>query len=143
MPALTQSIKFTMRETGFTRGIGTWLKVNEKDGFDCQSCAWPSPDDHRHIFEFCENGVKALASEATWKHIGPESSGNIRSRDLSKQSDYWLELQGRLIHPMVKQPGATHYEPKMLTASRSCSARIAFKTASVSLIDSLSLWSAF
>ena len=72
MASLTQSIKFTLRETGFTRGLGTWLKVNKKDGFDCQSCAWPSPDDHRHLFEFCENGVKALSSEATRKQIGPE-----------------------------------------------------------------------
>ena len=62
----------TARETGFTRGIGDWLKVNKKNGFDCQSCAWPSPDEHRHVFEFCENGVKALTSEATKKHIGPE-----------------------------------------------------------------------
>jgi len=111
MPSLTQSIKFTLRETGFTRGISTWLKVNKKDGFDCQSCAWPSPDDHRHVFEFCENGVKALASEATRKHIGPEFFREHSIADLSKQSDYWLELQGRLIHPMVKQPGATHYAP--------------------------------
>jgi hypothetical protein len=44
MRALTQSIKFILRETGFTRGLATWLKVNKKDGFDCQSCAWPSPD---------------------------------------------------------------------------------------------------
>jgi molybdopterin-dependent oxidoreductase alpha subunit len=111
MSALTQSLKFTLRETGFTRGIGTWLKINKKDGFDCQSCAWPSPDDHRHVFEFCENGVKALASEATLKHIGPEFFRKHSIADLSKQSDYWLELQGRLVHPMVKQPGATHYEP--------------------------------
>ena len=47
MPALTESLRFTIRETGLTRGIGDWLKVNKKDGFDCQSCAWPSPDDHR------------------------------------------------------------------------------------------------
>jgi molybdopterin-dependent oxidoreductase alpha subunit len=111
MPALTQSIKFTLRETGFTRGLGTWLKVNKKDGFDCQSCAWPSPDDHRHVFEFCENGVKALASEATRKHIGPEFFREHSIADLSKQSDNWLELQGRLIHPMVKRSSATHYEP--------------------------------
>jgi molybdopterin-dependent oxidoreductase alpha subunit len=111
MPALTQSIKFTMRETGFTRGIGTWLKVNKKDGFDCQSCAWPSPDDHRHVFEFCENGVKALTSEATRKHIGREFFREHSIADLSKQSDYWLELQGRLVHPMLKQSGASHYEP--------------------------------
>ena len=111
MPALTQSIKFALRETGFTRGLSTWLKVNKKDGFDCQSCAWPSPDDHRHVFEFCENGVKALSSEATRKQIGQEFFREHSIADLSKQSDYWLELQGRLIHPMVKRSGATHYQP--------------------------------
>src|SRR5881394_2574649 len=110
MRALTESLRFTMRETGLTRGLTDWLKVNKKDGFDCQSCAWPSPDDHRHIFEFCENGVKALTSEATRKHIGPEFFREHSIADLSKHSDNWLELQGRLLHPMVKQAGATHYE---------------------------------
>src|SRR5438552_810024 len=111
MPALTQSLKFTLRETGFTRGIGTWLKVNKKDGFDCQSCAWPSPDDHRHVFEFCENGVKALTSEATRKQIGAEFFREHSIADFRKHSDTWLELQGRLVHPIVKPAGATHYEP--------------------------------
>jgi anaerobic selenocysteine-containing dehydrogenase len=103
MRALTQSIKFTLRETGLSRGLSTWLKINKKDGFDCQSCAWPSPDDGRHVFEFCENGVKALTSEATRKQIGPEFFREHSIADLRKQSDYWLELQGRLVHPMVKR----------------------------------------
>jgi hypothetical protein len=60
--AMTQSAKFTLRQMGPVRGLKTWLKVNKKDGFDCQSCAWPSPDHDRHLFEFCENGVKAFAS---------------------------------------------------------------------------------
>jgi molybdopterin-dependent oxidoreductase alpha subunit len=111
MPALIQSLKYTLRETGFVRGIGAWLKVNKKDGFDCQSCAWPNPDGRRHLFEFCENGVKALASEGTVKHIGPEFFREHSVADLQERSDYWLELQGRLIHPMVKREGATHYEP--------------------------------
>src|SRR5437588_5458583 len=71
MHALFESLKFTARETGFTRGIRDWIKVNKKDGFDCQSCAWPSPDEDRHLFEFCENGVQELASEATQKRLGP------------------------------------------------------------------------
>ncbi len=79
MHALAESLKFTLRETGLVRGIGDWLKVNKKDGFDCQSCAWPSPDEDRHLFEFCENGVKALTSEATRKHIGPEFFASTRS----------------------------------------------------------------
>lgn len=111
MPALIQSLKFTLRETGFTRGIGSWLKVNKKDGFDCQSCAWPNPDSHRHLFEFCENGVKALASEGTLKHVTPEFFRKHSIADLQKQSDYWLEFQGRIVHPMVKRENATHYEP--------------------------------
>src|SRR5207302_1289237 len=111
MHALVESLKFTARETGFTRGLTDWLKVNKKDGFDCQSCAWPSPDEDRHLFEFCENGVKALTSEATKKHIGPEFFREHSIADLQKQTDHWLELQGRLVHPMVKRAGAAHYEP--------------------------------
>src|SRR5256714_5431399 len=110
MRALTESLRFTMRETGFTRGLTDWLKVNKKDGFDCQSCAWPSPDDHRHVFEFCENGVKALTSEATRKKITPDFFREHSIAELQQQSDNWLELQGRLVHPVVKLPGGTHYE---------------------------------
>src|SRR5437660_3688483 len=111
MHALFESLKFTARETGFTRGITDWLRVNKKGGFDCQSCAWPSPDEDRHLFEFCENGVKALTSEATKKQIGPEFFCEHSIADLQKQTDHWLELQGRLVHPMVKRAGATYYEP--------------------------------
>src|SRR5947209_7178440 len=110
MHALGESLKFTARETGFVRGISDWLKINKKDGFDCQSCAWPSPDDDRHWLEFCENGVKALTSEATKKHIGPEFFRQHSIAELSEQTDHWLELQGRLIHPMVKREGGSHYE---------------------------------
>ena len=53
--------------TGIVRGAGLLLRVNQADGFDCQSCAWPSPDSGRHAFEFCENGAKAVADEATRK----------------------------------------------------------------------------
>src|SRR5437879_3990326 len=108
---LVESLKFTARETGFVRGIGDWLKINKKDGFDCQSCAWPNPDEDRHLFEFCENGVKALTSEATKKRIGLEFFREHSIADLREQTDNWLELQGRLVHPMVKRAGATHYEP--------------------------------
>ena len=111
MEAIVQSLKYTVRETGLSRGIRTWMKVNKKDGFDCQSCAWPNPDGERHTFEFCENGVKALTSEATLKHIGPDFFRDHSIEDLQSHSDYWLELQGRLIHPMVRRENAAHYEP--------------------------------
>src|ERR1700730_1197500 len=65
LPALYQSGRFTLGKMGFIRGLSTWTKVNQKRGFDCQSCAWPNPQDHRHVLEFCENGVKEIADEAT------------------------------------------------------------------------------
>lgn len=111
MRAVTESLKFTFRESGFTRGFRDWFKINQKDGFACQSCAWPSPDVDPHVFEFCENGVKALTSEATRKKITPDFFREHSIADLQTRTDHWLELQGRLVHPMVKQPGATHYEP--------------------------------
>lgn len=111
MQAMLQSFKFTLRQMGPGRGLETWLKVNKKNGFDCQSCAWPSPDEHRHLFEFCENGVKAFSSEATTKHITSDFFREHSISDLLGHSDYWLEQQGRLVEPMVKREGATHYEP--------------------------------
>jgi molybdopterin-dependent oxidoreductase alpha subunit len=111
LKAVSESIKFTLRQVGAVRGVQTWLKVNKKDGFDCQSCAWPSPDHDRHMFEFCENGVKALASEATTKLADPEFFRTHSIPEMLQESDYWLEQQGRLSHPMVKREGATHYTP--------------------------------
>jgi molybdopterin-dependent oxidoreductase alpha subunit len=111
LPAVIQSLKFTMTQPGPVRGLQTWLKINKKDGFDCQSCAWPSPDYERHMFEFCENGVKALASEATKTQATPQFFREHSIADLLQESDYWLEQQGRLVHPMVKRKGATHYTP--------------------------------
>jgi molybdopterin-dependent oxidoreductase alpha subunit len=110
MRAVTESLKFTLRETGLTRGIGHWFKINQKHGFACQSCAWPSPDVDPHVFEFCENGVKALTSEATRKTITPDFFREHSIADLQKRTDHWLELQGRLVHPMIKRAGASHYE---------------------------------
>lgn len=111
MAAVTESVRFTLRETGLTRGISDWLRVNKKDGFDCQSCAWPNPDERRHVFEFCESGVKALVSEGTRKQITTGFFAEHSIDDLKRRSDHWYELQGRLVHPMIKREGATHYEP--------------------------------
>ncbi len=80
-------------------------------GFDCQSCAWPSPDKKRKLFEFCENGAKAVSDESTKKRITPEFFARHSIVELAAQSDYWLNQQGRLTSPMVRHPNATHYEP--------------------------------
>lgn len=111
LSSIAQSLKFAARESGLVRGVTSWLKVNKKDGFDCQSCAWPNPDDERKLIEFCENGAKALASETTRKRITPDFFRQHSIADLQRQSDYWLEQQGRLTSPMIKREGASHYEP--------------------------------
>src|SRR6516164_2876249 len=62
-----QSLRYVWGRMGVTRGTGALLKLNQIDGFDCQGCAWPSPDERRHVAEFCENGAKALSDEGTRK----------------------------------------------------------------------------
>ena len=111
VPGVLQTALFTWKEMGIVRGVGALLKVNQKDGFDCQSCAWPSPDGDRHAFEFCENGVKAVADEATTKRIGADFFREHSVASLAKKSDYWLGQQGRLTQPMILEPGASHYAP--------------------------------
>ena len=111
LPAVLQTVRFTMKEMGAVRGVGQLLRLNQKKGFDCQSCAWPSPDDERHFAEFCENGVKAVSDEATTKRITREFFAAHSVADLAAQSDHWLNHQGRLTEPMVLREGATHYEP--------------------------------
>ena len=111
LPALYQSGRFTLQKMGVLRGLSTWTKVNQKRGFDCQSCAWPNPDNDRHVLEFCENGVKAIADEATTRRISSEFFSQHSITDLQQRSDYWLGSQGRLTEPMVKRPNSDHYEP--------------------------------
>jgi molybdopterin-dependent oxidoreductase alpha subunit len=109
--AVMKSMQFSWSEAGMTRGTHGLLKMNQKDGFDCSSCAWPDPDDHRSVAEFCENGAKATASDADDKACGPEVFAKHSLADLSRMTDRDQNNLGRLTHPMVKRPGGTHYEP--------------------------------
>ncbi len=109
--AVVKTNSFVVMGVGPVRGTKLLLEVNQKDGFDCQSCAWPSPDGDRHTFEFCENGAKAIADEATPERCTPEFFQRYAVAELAARSDYWLNRQGRLTHPMVLHPGATHYAP--------------------------------
>ena len=63
--AVCSTLAVSVREMGVVRAVRMLLALNKEDGFDCQSCAWPSPDKDRHVAEFCENGAKAVADEAT------------------------------------------------------------------------------
>jgi molybdopterin-dependent oxidoreductase alpha subunit len=111
IPAIWNTMLYGIGEMGPIRSSEAFLKINHVTGFDCQSCAWPSPDKKRKIFEFCENGAKAVSDESTKKRITPEFFARHSIADLAAQSDYWLNAQGRLTSPMVRHANATHYEP--------------------------------
>jgi molybdopterin-dependent oxidoreductase alpha subunit len=111
VPAIIETFKALTSEMGLVRGARTMLKVNQPGGVDCPGCAWPEPDGERSHFEFCENGAKHVADEATTKRVTPEFFQQWSVADLRLQSDEWLGAQGRITHPMLLQRDATHYEP--------------------------------
>jgi molybdopterin-dependent oxidoreductase alpha subunit len=108
--AVVSSARHVWREMGVVRGARTLARLNQKDGFDCPGCAWPDPEGHRSHFEFCENGAKAVAEEATTRRVTPDFFREWSVADLSHKSDYWLGKQGRITEPVVLRRGATHYE---------------------------------
>jgi molybdopterin-dependent oxidoreductase alpha subunit len=109
--AITGSLKNTLGKMGVVRGARALLKLNQKGGIDCQSCAWADPEEHRTLAEFCENGAKAMADEGTTERVTPEFFQKYGVAELSAQTDQWLNAQGRLTQPMILREGATHYEP--------------------------------
>ncbi|MEZ0066006.1 molybdopterin-dependent oxidoreductase alpha subunit [Streptacidiphilus sp. MAP12-20] len=110
IPALRHTTRMAAAQMGLPRAVKTLLKLNQPDGFDCPGCAWPEPD-HTHVAEFCENGAKAVAEEATLRRIGPEFFAEHSVAELAERSGYWLGQQGRLTTPMLLDEGATHYTP--------------------------------
>src|SRR5215467_12085586 len=111
LTSVLKAAEFTIKEPGIVRGVAALSHLNQFDGTDCPGCAWPDPDQERSLNEYCENGVKAIAEEATSKRCTPEFFEQWSVSELSKQSDYWLGHQGRLTHPMVLRAGSDHYEP--------------------------------
>jgi len=110
LPAVVNSVRFVGSQAGVKRGLPLLRDINQTGGFDCPGCAWPEPL-HRHPAEFCENGAKAVAEEATRLTVGPEFFATHSVADLFDKSGYWLGQQGRLTEPMHLAEGATHYAP--------------------------------
>jgi len=100
-----------VRYMGTKRSLQTLTTLNQKDGFDCPSCAWPDPDGSRKVAEFCENGAKAVASEAMTARATPEFFAAHSIASLAAQSDVWLDRAGRITYPMLRSRGAAHYTP--------------------------------
>ncbi|MFJ7985298.1 FdhF/YdeP family oxidoreductase [Streptomyces sp. NPDC096351] len=110
LPAVGHTLRMAREQMGLRRTARTLLKVNQKDGFDCPGCAWPE-EDKRHVAEFCENGAKAVAEEATLRRVTPEFFAAHPLADLAERSGYWLGQQGRITEPMLLPEGGDRYEP--------------------------------
>src|SRR6476646_417930 len=101
VPGVTHSMGPAFKEMGISRSLKLLGSMNQKDGFDCMSCAWPDPE-HRKTAEFCENGAKAVTWEATPLTVPTSFWKEHSVSDLLTKSDYWLGMQGRLVEPVYK-----------------------------------------
>ncbi|WP_246142158.1 FdhF/YdeP family oxidoreductase [Lacisediminihabitans profunda] len=110
LPAIYHSMEPAIAQLGLTRTAKLMTSINQKDGFDCMSCAWPDPDD-RKALEFCENGARAVTWEATPVTVPSSFWSEHSLTDLLDKSEYWLGMQGRLVEPVYKAAGSDHYEP--------------------------------
>ncbi|GHE80460.1 formate dehydrogenase subunit alpha [Amycolatopsis deserti] len=111
MTAVGVSLKRAYEQMGVARTVMTLPLLNQRHGFDCPGCAWPESQGRRKPAEFCENGAKAVAEEATTRRVTREFFAAHPIAELATKTDYWLGQQGRLTEPMVLRPGGTHYEP--------------------------------
>ena len=110
--AVRLSMTRALKEMGAVRSARTLSKINQVDGFDCPSCAWPDPQPgERSHAEFCENGAKALSWEATRDRVDRAFFAAHTVEALRAESDHELESHGRLTEPMYLARGANHYVP--------------------------------
>jgi molybdopterin-dependent oxidoreductase alpha subunit len=109
--AVMVSLQRGLKSMGAWRTGASLARLNQRHGFDCPGCAWPEEHGGRKFAEFCENGAKAVAEEATKRVVTPEFFARHSIADLDGRPEYWLSQQGRLTHPMVLRPGDDHYRP--------------------------------
>lgn len=109
--AIQESASYGIHRAGFRNSLRTFGQLNQVHGFDCQSCAWPNPDEDRSYAEFCENGFKAVAFEVDPRRLTANFFREHSIADLAAKSECWLGEQGRLTEPLVRRESATHYEP--------------------------------
>lgn len=110
LAALRSTVQSICRERAAFRGARALLQVNQPDGFDCPGCAWPEPSAPSRL-EFCENGAKAVAFEATRRRADAAFFAAHSVSELRARSDHWLESQGRLVEPLRYEPTRDRYVP--------------------------------
>jgi molybdopterin-dependent oxidoreductase alpha subunit len=104
-------MRFALTQMGPVRSYRALHDLNQREGFDCPGCAWPDPQGHRHAAEFCENGAKAVAEEATRERADAEVFAGHSVEQLAAHSDYFIGKLGRLTEPLHLAPGDGHYRP--------------------------------
>ncbi|MDZ7278323.1 FdhF/YdeP family oxidoreductase [Pantoea eucrina] len=107
--SLEATTRFVFDSKAALKNMRNLMRMNKARGFDCPGCAWG--DDNKSTFSFCENGAKAVTWEATRRVVEPEFFAKHSVSTLYQQSDYFLEYQGRLTHPMRYNSETDHYEP--------------------------------
>ncbi len=110
VPAVLQTARHALRRLGGRDTIRLLHEVNQHDGFDCPSCAWPDPR-HRSYAEFCENGAKAVADAGTSARATPATFAEWSLTALRAQPDRFVNELGRITEPLIRRPGHDHYEP--------------------------------
>ncbi|KGL60495.1 MULTISPECIES: FdhF/YdeP family oxidoreductase [unclassified Polaribacter] len=109
--AILSALTHVKIEVGIVKGISLLKNLNQKNGFDCPGCAWPDPDEKRaFLAEYCENGAKAVAEEATKNKVTPLFFATNSIQELSELSDYEIGKSGRITHPMYLPEGKNNYE---------------------------------
>ncbi|MBU6374629.1 MAG: FdhF/YdeP family oxidoreductase [Bdellovibrionales bacterium] len=111
LAAIVSGLQHAIGEMGPVRGLRELAHVNQMKGFDCPGCAWPDPDDRRDLTEFCENGAKAIAEEATRAKADPDFFARHSVEEMGGWTDFEIGKSGRITHPMWLKNGATHYAP--------------------------------
>ena len=110
VPGVLHAMGPALAELGVGRSLTLLTKLNQQQGVDCMSCAWPDPT-HRKAAEFCENGAKAVTWEATPLTVPSSFWAENSLSELLERDEYWLGQQGRLVEPVHKPAGSDHYRP--------------------------------
>ena len=109
LKAVFHSMRMALKSMSLIKTGKVLAPLNQKGGTDCPGCAWPDPDHRSNLGEFCENGVKAIAEEATDRSVDASFFSKHSISSLRNQSDYWLGQQGRLVTPMMVRKGEKNY----------------------------------
>lgn len=111
IPGIKAALEHVSKEAGLFRSLKTLSHMNQKEGFDCPGCAWPDPEKPSKLGEYCENGAKAIAEEATLERVDRNFFEKHSVEEISTWTDYRIGKSGRITEPFILRPDSIHYEP--------------------------------